>query len=424
MIEPSRTTLYRNILAASAGVLIVLWISFGLHGYGVIALTWITLILVARHLAQRGVAGLQVRRSLYPSAFETDTVDVRLTLENRGMHDAHFIELADRFGPSLVDRQIIAEAGPFPGRAWRELYYIGLCTRRWGSYEVGPLTVSTGDPLGLASAEKRIQDVDFFSVFPQVYELPELHQEGGSLSLTPQESVSDYPGQSQLYLGVRDYRSGDEPRRIHWPATARRGTLVVKEFEVDLVPYFTLFLDLNREHRAGTGRKSTLEFVVRTGSSLLWTAVQKRQFVQIFGDDGEPLIVDPGTGERHLTYALHHLIQVQQDGRSTLPDVVERSAAALPTGSVAALLYATSTPDLGELRRICESLGARAVQPLFVFINGHSFAPVDRWPLPPEEVEERHREIGFFLRSRAIPHVFFDADDDLRELLPNLELER
>ena len=41
----------------------------------------------------------------------------------------------------------------------------------------------------------------------------------------------DRSAQQVEYHGLRDYRSGDSPRWIHWRTSARRGELMVKEFE-------------------------------------------------------------------------------------------------------------------------------------------------------------------------------------------------
>ena len=43
--------------------------------------------------------------------------------------------------------------------------------------------------------------------------------------------------------GVREYVPGDPMKRIHWPSTARRGQLIVKEFEQDPQAEVWFFLD-------------------------------------------------------------------------------------------------------------------------------------------------------------------------------------
>jgi uncharacterized protein (DUF58 family) len=51
--------------------------------------------------------------------------------------------------------------------------------------------------------------------------------------------------------GVRDYVPGDPVRRVHWPSTARRGDLVVKEVEEPGAPRLVVSLDLGGGGAAG-----------------------------------------------------------------------------------------------------------------------------------------------------------------------------
>ncbi|MHC4605985.1 MAG: DUF58 domain-containing protein [Planctomycetota bacterium] len=416
-MESPNTTLYRTFLLVSIPVLVLLWMLTGLHAYGALAGMLVLLLAIAFAVSRLNLRALRVTRRIFPSAYEGDTVEVSLLLENLRPRAAMLVELHDRFGPGIADKQIITEPGPVAGRSIRAIDYIGYCSRHWGVYTVGPIEILTADPAGLFHARRPFPEVETFSVFPRVHEVAGVKKLGARPSLTPQEATAGRSGQSLLYLGVREFRSGDEPRRVHWPATARRGTLMAKEFEVDLVPYFTLFLDLDRAHRAGTGRKSTMEYVVRTGASLLWTAARQGHFVQLFADGGRPIAAPPGRGEEHLTYVLHELIQTRQQGTVPLEVVAARSIAHLPSGSTAAFLYGTSTPETGPIREMLRHLRARGVRPAFVFVNHHSFVPVEHWPKPREEVVERQRELSYFLRSHGAPVAFLDATDDLEKRL-------
>ncbi|MGH9264429.1 MAG: DUF58 domain-containing protein [Acidimicrobiales bacterium] len=54
-----------------------------------------------------------------------------------------------------------------------------------------------------------------------------------------------------IVRGVRDYVPGDPVRRVHWPTTARRGDLVVKEVEEPGAPRLIVVLDLGGGGLAG-----------------------------------------------------------------------------------------------------------------------------------------------------------------------------
>jgi uncharacterized protein (DUF58 family) len=216
---------------------------------------------------------------------------------------------------------------------------------------------------------------------------------------------------------VRDYRPGDELRRIHWPATARRHRPVVKEHESDLVPYLTLFPDLDRATRAGMGRRSTREYVVRVGASLLWSAIRRGDTVQILGEGQRPLLVPPGRGELHLTYALYELIRLRLDGTLSVLEVVERHRAHLPHGSTAAILAGSIRIDETRLVGLLATLQAARVRPLVIIVNSDSFAPFDRAPLPGPQMLERCERLRALLRSHAAPGLVLGMEDELADTL-------
>lgn len=84
-------------------------------------------------------------------------------------------------------------------------------------------------PLGLLAVRRALEAPDEIIVYPAPAALAEARSTGEALAEALGERSS---GAGDLQpAGLRDHREGDEPRAIHWRATARRGSLVVKEFE-------------------------------------------------------------------------------------------------------------------------------------------------------------------------------------------------
>lgn len=414
--------LYRHYLFFAAPLLAVLGLATGataLLGFAAAALTLLALGFFA---SRRALLGLRVARHVYPSAFEDDVVRVELLLENRSPRRAVLIDVEDAFGPSVADRQRLLEPGPLSPRRRRRLAYRSFCSRGWGEYRVGPLALGAADAAGLFEARRLFHQLDSFTVFPRVHPVAGLERFGARVSLSPQELTVGRSGQSLAYLGVREHRPGDDVRRIHWPATARRGALSVKEYELDLIPYFTLFLDLDRRGRAGTGRKSTLEYVVRTAASLVWQAALQGDVVQVVAEGEKPLFVSPGRGALHATSALYELVRARQEGRLSLLDLVEQHRTALPAGSTAALLSASLELDPERLEETLEALGARGVRALVFLVDDSSFVPIDRWQARPEQLAERQRALLEVLRGRGVPGAILDAGSDLAAELGRRDL--
>lgn len=404
---------YSSFLLAATPLLVLLALALGSTALAGMALAWTAILFFSWGQARGRLRGIDARREVYPSAFEEDAVSVDILLDNRSGRAAHLLEVIDAFSAGISDRQALLEPGPLPAARRRRLRYRAFCSRGWGIHVVGPLSIAAWDAFGLFRAERAGSAFEAFAVFPRVHDVAALDTLGGRASLTPQEATAGRPGQGPVYLGVRDYRPGDPLRAIHWPATARRGSPVVKELEQDLVPYFTLFLDLHRAHRAGTGRKSTLEYLVRTAASLLWSAVCRGDVTQMFGEGAKPLFVPPGRGQLHLTHCLYELIRVRQEGGTQLLELVDRHRTHLPAGSTAAILSGTAALDCERLTEALEGLRAHAVRPLLLLVDQDSFVPIDRWPLPRERARERSHELASFLRAQAVPVAVLEAEQDL-----------
>jgi uncharacterized protein (DUF58 family) len=410
-VEPG--FLHRALLVGAAGLSLVLGVVLRAPSFVAFALALLLVVALARASARRRLAGIGGRRSLTTGAFEGEEVRVEIALENRGRAPVSLVEVVDSFGAALADRKALLDPGPLrPGRRHR-LAYRTHCSRLWGVYTVGPLGVSVSDSLGLFSPRRVLPDIRPFDVFPQVHAVGGLERLGARFSFAPSEPTTSRAGRSAAYLGVRDFRPGDEVRRMHWPATARYARPMVKEFELDLTPHFTLFLDLGRDHRAGTGRKSTLEYVVRVAASLLAAAARRGDAVQLFGEGRETLAVPSGRGELHLASALDRLIRVRQDGVLPLLDLVRREQAAVPPGSTAALVAASFFLEEGALAEAFGWMRARHVRPVLVAVDVDSFLPIDRRPRPRAEVETQADALRELARSHGCFLALFDAEQDL-----------
>jgi uncharacterized protein (DUF58 family) len=135
------------------------------------------------------------------------------------------------------------------GRDIARLDYTLVPVRR-GLYPVGPLLVLCTDPFGLASCERPVGRTDDLVVTPRVTALPGrrsgfAREEGDVHELLRQSNADSEE------LIAREYRPGDPVRRVNWPATARRGEIMVRQEEQGGSPEAVVILDTAL---AGRGR--------------------------------------------------------------------------------------------------------------------------------------------------------------------------
>ncbi len=132
-----------------------------------------------------------------------------------------------------------------PGRTVRTLRY-QLKAHRRGYYQIGPAVVETGDVFGLHRRYRLLSRPHFLTVYPKVIPI-----EG--YDIASRRPVGEVRLAHRLFedvtrlAGVRQYRPGDRFNMIHWPASARTGTLQTKTFDPSCVAGATIVLDFHEQ---------------------------------------------------------------------------------------------------------------------------------------------------------------------------------
>ena len=146
------------------------------------------------------------------------------------------------YGPGLEIEQHAA-MGELPPKAEVRLES-RVCARRRGRYLIYAARVESRFPFNLIKWSCRWRkDARMLSVYPAFTSLTKFKLPLGARNQT--EGMARYSkiGESMELMGVRDYRDGDDIRRIDWPGTARLGSFVVKEFEEDELKRIALVTD-------------------------------------------------------------------------------------------------------------------------------------------------------------------------------------
>lgn len=117
-----------------------------------------------------------------------------------------------------------------------------IATSRRGVFDVGPFEIERIDPFWLTIGRRRDTERASVTVHPKVYDLIGPH---GAVRVVENESVIRRATADPLsgFVSMREYVPGDDPRLIHWPTTARTGTLMVREHVEVRRPEFTVVLD-------------------------------------------------------------------------------------------------------------------------------------------------------------------------------------
>jgi uncharacterized protein (DUF58 family) len=121
-------------------------------------------------------------------------------------------------------------------------------------------------------------------------------------------------GRSREFESLRDYRAGDEWRDICWSATARRGKLVTKLYEVEKSQTVWIILDAGRLLRTRANRLTKLDYAANAALDLAQVALYSGDRVALLAYGRKPQQrVAPGRGLVHLRALLESLAQVHNE---------------------------------------------------------------------------------------------------------------
>jgi uncharacterized protein (DUF58 family) len=272
----------------------------------------------------------------------------------------------------LLTEQLPATLGPSPrfvvdGLAGGESTTLGYrveCMRR-GRHVLGPLRLRLVDPFGLVERSTVGTDTAPLLVLPRVRPLgpgglATGHGGGGegarrSIAVHGEDDVS-----------TREYRQGDDLRKVHWKATARTGELMVRLEERPWRAQATLLLDTRlRAHlmpaRDAGGRprgpagddfppSDSLEWLIEAAASIGTSLARKGAELRTVTDAGE-LTPTSGRGRLGPDDLLDRLATVGPSRVSSLETGVDLLRRAAGDGPVICLLGAVGPDDVVELVR-------------------------------------------------------------------------
>lgn len=184
---------------------------------------------------------LHVERVIAPQTLTVgQRADVSLRLRNQSAYPCLTLLAQDRLSPHLGGNAHFVVPG-LGSRSERQLHY-SLRVARRGRHAIGPLSVRVGDPFGLTTGLVDVGGVVEVVALPQVHPLDARTESLGADGSS--DATASMVGRSGLDdVALRAYQFGDDLRRIHWPVTAHRGELMVRQEGRSTIRSATLILD-------------------------------------------------------------------------------------------------------------------------------------------------------------------------------------
>ncbi|MCA9927709.1 MAG: DUF58 domain-containing protein [Anaerolineales bacterium] len=280
------------------------------------------------------------RRLRYGWVSVGDRLEEMFTLINTSILPALWVEVIDQSNVPGYKTAVVRSVASGNSTRWRES---AICHQR-GLYQLGPWTIRSSDPFGIFILTRQYPVSSEVIIHPPIHtEIPIPLPSGQSSGRTRSRQRA---WQATVNAAaVRDYQPADPYRWIHWPTSARRDALFVRQFDLDAAGDIWLLLDLQQQWQLGSGLDGTEEHAVLIAASLAARALHKNRPVGLAGYGRIPQLIPPGQGTGQQWKILRALALVNADSDTSLIQAINDLARIVRRGTAVVIITASNTAD-------------------------------------------------------------------------------
>jgi len=228
------------------------------------------------------------------------------------------------------------------GRVTRAKVELGALPR--GCFALADARLVLGDFLGLESVTP---PATFSStavvVHPRLVALDGLFSDAGRVGGDGRRLLLRRPAGFDFH-SVREYEQGESLRRVHWPTSARRGQLMVKELEDSPRDSIVVLLDCDPAGAAGEPPDSSFDTAVRAAGSILQLHATRGRSATLVTTGSDRAVVSVRSGESDFGAVLAALAATDADARHGLARSLSLDHAPIAKGGELVVVTAALEP--------------------------------------------------------------------------------
>jgi len=292
---------------------------------------------------------LKVSRHLQPSRVQVGgTSTVTATVTNTGHRKSPVMYMLDQVGTELS--AVRCEIMPIPaGDNVRVVYRIPTSQR--GIIGVGPMTLSVRDPFGIAAVRNPIFGVSELTVLPHI---DKILPPPSTLGHDPHGGLENPDAIGRVgdeFYALRPYEFGEDLRRVHWPSSAKRDVMMVRQDEQPWQGRSTVLLDVRHSKQP----KESFESCVSAAASVTSAAFGRGDLVRLVTTDGGDSGF--GTGHAHMDAILEYLATAQLSRQASLQASLALLAKRANGGGLVVVTSKCPSHELTQIRRLQQIFG-------------------------------------------------------------------
>jgi uncharacterized protein (DUF58 family) len=314
-------------------------------------------LVISWRLVKSTLKKVEIRRKLPESVSAGDLLIVELAIVNRrwrlGSWSVTVEDSLRRAGGALGEARTMARVlVPYlkPGEPYTATYR-GRLPRR-GRYAFGPLRLYTQFPLGLLRYRLTIEQDESLVVYPRLGRLaPGWYRVQRSSDLGLGVAARQQGFVEGEFYGLRDWRSGDSRRWLHWRTSARRQTPVVRQFEQQRNEDLAIVLELWQPREPQAEDLDTVELAVSFAGTILADLCRRGgKWLSISTSGPEPWLESGPTSTALLHQTMRHLAETEASSKDHLPDALAQLLDRIHPGT-RVVVIGTRAVDLNDSER-------------------------------------------------------------------------
>ncbi len=328
----------------------------GLGGMFVVAYMWVWLLayhLVGQRQMQSGWVAVG------------DWLEEQFFIQNDSFVPALWIEVEDESNVPDYSSAVVRSVDGNGKTQWR---YSAMCMQR-GAYRLGPWSLRTGDPFGIFSMRRSFDQMEEIIIHPPIDTQIDIRLPAGQSNGRIRSAQRSWKATINSAT-VREYRPRDPVRWVHWPTSARRDDLFVREFDLDASGDIWIFLDLQADIQLGDGMEGTEEHAVLLAASLAVQGLYDLRNVGLAAYGVKPQLIAAGQGKGQQWRILRALALTKANGETEIGVALADLSKIAKRGS--AVVVITANGDLDWLPALVQ-LGQSGIDSTVVLLERESF---------------------------------------------------
>lgn len=292
---------------------------------------WLQWVVILYDLILLTVAIIDARKSRLPETIRITRsfsgrfavgaeTDVSLDVQNNSNRPIT-LDVKDEYPPQMILKGIRNARLRVDSQNSATLVY-ALTPPKRGRFQFGNTAIRFLSRLRLAWCQVLATNPEIVKVYPNMRRAREAELKAlGARSVVSSHRKTSWRGEGREFESMRDYVRGDELRHISWTATARRGKLTTRQYQIERDQTILIALDAGRLMTARIEQETKLDSAVHATLALMSAAARAgdNAGLMVFG---RRIIkyLPPSRGRDHIDAALEALHGVE-------PEMIEPSYA-------------------------------------------------------------------------------------------------